>query len=160
MENIREAEHAISQAIKLVENTEALADFSGVFVNRAHARHLLGDIRGAEADYDRALALEPDLSEAHHAKVLLAVDRRDYDTVLREMKKVARESLTPEMIILFGLSYLALDGGARRLTRWMACSTTPARPAKFEFERAKSWSEPTENSMTPPLRRWWSPRWR
>jgi tetratricopeptide (TPR) repeat protein len=109
LKGIREAEHAISQAIELVENTEALADFSGVFVNRAHARHLLGDISGAEADYDRALALEPDLSEAHHAKALLAVDRSDYGTVLREMRKIAKEDLTPEMIILFGLAYVALN---------------------------------------------------
>ncbi len=109
LKDIREAEHAISQAIELLENTEALADFAGIFVNRAYARHLLGDISGAEADYDRALALEPDLSEAHHTKALLAVDRNDYDTVLREMKKIAMGDLTPEMMILFGLSYVALE---------------------------------------------------
>jgi tetratricopeptide (TPR) repeat protein len=109
LKQIREAEHAISQAIELVENTEALNDFAGIFVNRAHARHLLGDIGGAEADYDRALALEPGLSEAHRAKALLAVDRGDYEAVLREMNKIRKHDLTPEMTILFGLSYVALN---------------------------------------------------
>jgi tetratricopeptide (TPR) repeat protein len=109
LDDIREGERAISKAIDLVEQTEVLADFAGVFVNRAHARHLLGDLTSAEADYDRALALEPKLNEAHHAKALLAVDRSDYDTVLREMNKIPEQGLTPEMIILFGLSYVALD---------------------------------------------------
>ena len=108
LEDIREAERAISKAIELVEATEAIADVAGVFVNRAHARHLLGDTNGAEADYDRALALEPDLIYAHHAKALQAVERSDYAAVLRAMSKIAKEHLTPEMIILLGMSYVAL----------------------------------------------------
>ena len=91
------------------EGTEAISDFAGIFVNRAHARHLLADIGGAESDYDRAVALEFGLTEAHHAKALLAVDRSDYETVLREMNKITKKDLTPEMTVLFGLSYVALD---------------------------------------------------
>lgn len=109
LDDIREAEDAITTAIEIVEQTEVVGEIAGVFVNRAHARHLLGDMTGAESDYDRAIALEPDLNEAHHAKAQLALERSDHASVLREIGKIPIQDLTPEMKILLGLSYLALD---------------------------------------------------
>jgi superkiller protein 3 len=60
---------------------------SGLYFNRAEAKRLSGDLKGAKSDLEEALAIVPDDPEFLHALGLVSYEEDDYETAERQYRK-------------------------------------------------------------------------
>jgi tetratricopeptide (TPR) repeat protein len=105
-QKILEAEAAFSQAIDLLEKTDARSEIAAVYANRGLARIWLGQTEGAETDYDRALTLKPDFDEAKPIKALMLIDKRDFQAAINLLRPIEPSHASPEGHTVLAMAFM------------------------------------------------------
>lgn len=98
-----EQNSAIESFTQAIENASNYADS---YNNRALSRQILGDEVGAEADFRRAIELDPDLGLAYYNLGILLYSRHDYEQAVTHLEKAS--SLIPadsDLWFQLGLAY-------------------------------------------------------
>jgi len=80
----------MSDLAKKVEPTSPMA-----FNNAGYARIMLGDVKNAESDVNKALELDPELPLALNNRALIKIKRKQYDSALQDIEKVLE--LAPDL---------------------------------------------------------------
>lgn len=81
-------EGKFEKAIAVFDDAIAVkSGLSGLFFNRAEAKRLSGDLPGARADLEQALAIVPDDPEFFHALGLVSYEEDDYKAAAGSYRK-------------------------------------------------------------------------